>query len=411
MRILCLIILAGFARSASAEDWLQWGGPRGDFTVNTPPLVDSWPADGPRQLWKRTLGDGYSCILNRGNSLYTEYRDNNEGVVVALDAKTGATTWEYRYPFKLWPEMEQSFGKGPNATPAIIGDRIISISIDAIMRCLDINSGKLMWEQDLSAKFGRRKRVEEYGYSGSPLVHKNTIIVLVGGTDHAVVAFEPEKGEMVWKSAPGGISYAPPAITSLLGKEQYIYFEPEGVVAIDPNAGKLLWRSPIEFNNGNHLTPVVKCDDSNLVVGSQFSNGGGRLLKLSETDGKISPEQQWFTAKLRASHYTWIRVGDYIYGSLGDNNLTFLTGFEWRTGKLAWRERGFHKAQCLYADEKLVFIDENGVLALAKVSPGGIQILAQSKVLEGISWTLPTIVGTTLYARDKKNILALDLSK
>ncbi|MBI3835433.1 MAG: PQQ-like beta-propeller repeat protein [Planctomycetes bacterium] len=401
-------ILANVTR---ADDWLQWGGPHGDFTVDASGLAEKWPAAGPKQLWKRPLGDGYSAILCKGDKLFTEYREGDQCAVVALDAKTSSTIWEYRYSAKLFPDMEEGFGRGPNATPAIIGSKIISLSIDAHIRCLDLSSGKLLWEHDLPTEYGRRKRVEEYGYSNSPLIYKNMIIVPVGGTDHAVIAFEPEKGEVVWKSAAGGISYASSTLTTLTGRDQFIYFEPEGIAALDPTTGGVLWRSPIEFDNGNHLTPIVKCDDTHLWAGSQFPTGGGRLLELSENANSIGAKQSWFDKKMRASHWTLIRLGDYIYGSIGDNNVSFLAAFEWRTGKIAWRERGYHKAQSLYADGKLIFLDEEGKLVLAKISPSGLQVLAAATVAESPSWTLPTLVSTTLFVRDRKNIMAFDLGK
>jgi outer membrane protein assembly factor BamB len=399
------------AEPGHAQDWLQWGGPKGDFTVASTGLAEKWPADGPRPIWKRPLGDGYSGILCKGDRLFTEYRDGEEAIVVSLDARTGATGWEHRYPYKIWPEMDRGFGLGPNATPLIVGDRIISISIDAHVRCLDLHSGKLLWEHDLPAEFGRRKRVEEYGYSGSPLTYRNVIIVQVGGDHHSVVAFDPENGSIAWKGEAGGVSYAPAAITRLAGQDQYVYFEPEGVVGLDPLDGRVLWRSAIEFDNGNHLTPIVSCDENHLWVGSQFLTGGGRLLEVDRREKGMEATQIWFTNKLRASHWTNIRVGDFIYGSVGGNDVSFLSAFNWRTGEIAWRKRGFHKAQCLYADGKLLFLDESGQLAMARVLPGGAEILGTARVTESVSWTLPTLVGTKLYVRDRKHILALDLTE
>ena len=130
---------------------------------------------------------------------------------------------------------------------------------------------------------------------------------------------------------------------------------------------------------------------------------------MSAGDG-WSAEKVWFERKLQASHWTSIRLGDFIYGSVGGNDVSFLSAFNWRTGKIAWRERGLHKAQALFADEKLLFLDESGVLAIAKVSPESLQVLDQAKVADPVAWTLPTLVGTTLYLRDRKQILALDLA-
>jgi enterochelin esterase-like enzyme/outer membrane protein assembly factor BamB len=393
-----------------AEDWVQWGGPNGDFTVEVSGLAEWWPANGPRELWKRLLGEGYSSILAKGDTLYTMYRDGEEEVVIALNAADGATRWEHRYPVTPWPEMTPAFGSGPNATPLILGDRILSVSIDGQLRCLDLASGKLLWKHDLPAEYGRRERDEEYGYSASPLEYQGRALVLVGGTDHAVVAFDPADGSTVWKSAPGGISYAAPTLTTLGGKDQFLYFSPQGVVGLEPSTGRQLWHHPMEYNNGNHLTPMVKCDEEHIWVGSQFPTGGGRLLEIKADGGTWASRQLWFETYLRASHWTNIRLGDFIYGSTGGNNVSILTAFNWRTGEIAWRKRGFHKAQALYADGKLLFLDEDGSLVLARVSPEGLEVLDKAQVTEGISWPLPTLVDTRLYLRDKTHIIALDLA-
>jgi enterochelin esterase-like enzyme/outer membrane protein assembly factor BamB len=411
-RTLGLVLFSSllFVSPGQADDWLQWGGPNGDFTLEVEGLAEWWPEDGPKVLWKRPLGGGYSSILFKNDQLFTMYRDGDDEVVVSLDARTGATRWEHRYLAEIWPDMTPAFGLGPNATPLIVGDRIISIGIDGQVRCLDLSSGELKWKHDLPAEFGRRKRDEEYGYSNHPMHYKGNVIVLVGGTDHAVVAFDPADGSTVWKSEPGGISYAATTLTTLGGRDQFVYFEPEGVVGLDPSTGRTLWRHEMEYNNGNHLTPIVKCDENHIWVGSQFPSGGGRLLEITSSGKKWSARRIWFETYLRASHWTSIRIGDFIYGSTGGNEVSLLTAFNWKTGEVAWRHRGFHKAQSLYADGKLLFLDEDGLLGLAKVSPEGLEVLDSAQVTESISWTLPTLVDTTLFARDKKNILALDLA-
>ena len=404
-----IVALFVLAPQVDGQDWLQWGVPAGDFKVDATGLADTWPEGGPKQLWKRALGDGYSSILHKDGRLYTMYRDDDEEVIVALDAATGDTKWEHRCKPTLWPDMTLAFGLGPNATPLIVGDRLFAIGVDGYLRCLNIASGKVLWSHDLPAEFGRRKRIEEYGYSGSPVSYGQTIIVQVGGDDHAVVAYDTS-GSTVWKSDPGGVSYAPATIIKLAGHQQFIYFSPEGVNGLDPKTGKTLWHWPIEFSNGNHLTPIIQCDDNHIWVASQFSSGGGRLLKITPGTEKMSVEQLWFKRKLRASHWTAVRLGDTIYGSVGGNSVSFVAAFDWKTGKIHWRDRSFHKTQALYADGKLIFLDENGELVLAKVSPEEFKVLASAQVTEAVSWSLPTLVSNKLYLRDRKHIWALDLS-
>lgn len=394
----------------ASADWTSWAGSQGNFTVQAHGLLDTWPAAGPKQLWQRPLGEGYSAILCREGKLYTAYSTPEQEVVIALDAATGGTLWEHRYARAKWEEMDAGFGMGPNATPLMVDERIVSIGIAGQLRCLDRATGQLQWQLDLPAQFGRRKRQEEYGYSASPLLFDGKIIVQVGGDTHAIVALDPRDGTLAWRSQPGGVSYGAASIIELAGQDHYVYFEPEGVVALNPNNGKLLWRSPIPMNNGNHLTPVVKCDDHHLFVASQFRSGGGRLLKIARKNETYDVHELWFTPKLRASCWTHIRIGDTIYGSAGGHKTSLFAAFDWRTGKIHWRKRALHMAQCLYADGRLIILDQDGNLAMARVSPEGYELLGSTAVTERTSWTVPTLVGTTLYVRDRINIVALDLS-
>src|SRR5262245_15243253 len=193
---LFLIVSASGAPGTWAECWRAWGWRSGDFTIERQGIAEAWPEGGPHQLWKRPLGDGYSSILCKGDTLFTAYHDHGDEVVIALDARSGSTTWEQRQKVEFWPDMTKRFGPGPNATPLLMGGRLMHIGIDGRMRCLDATSGKLLWEKDLPGQFGRRKRIEEYGYSGSPLAYRDTVIVLVGGDGAAVVALNPADGKV-----------------------------------------------------------------------------------------------------------------------------------------------------------------------------------------------------------------------
>lgn len=74
------------------------------------------------------------------------------------------------------------------------------------------------------------------------------------------------------------------------------------------------------------------------------------------------------------------------------------------------RDRSFAKASFLRADGKLIVLDEDGVLGLARVTPAGMEVLSRAEVFRSRSWTVPTLSGTVLYARDLQEIAAFDLS-
>lgn len=58
----------------------------------------------------------------------------------------------------------------------------------------------------------------------------------------------------------------------------------------------------------------------------------------------------------------------------------------------------------------MILIDEDGTLALIEAAPSGLKALTKVPLLERISWTPPTLSGSTLYLRDRKNLMALDLA-
>src|ERR1700677_2993535 len=103
--------------AAVAEDWPVWGGKNRDFVVNTSGLANSWPATGPKKVWSRALGDGYSAIAEESGVLYTAYGRGSKDVIVALDAATGKTVWEYEYENPFTNAFSEKVGPGPYAMP------------------------------------------------------------------------------------------------------------------------------------------------------------------------------------------------------------------------------------------------------------------------------------------------------
>jgi predicted aspartyl protease len=104
-----------------------------------------------------------------------------------------------------------------------------------------------------------------------------------------------------------------------------------------------------------------------------------------------------------------IRIDDHIYGCSGDFSATLLSAVNVMTGAIAWQVR-FPKASLLYADGRVLILDETGQLSLATLSPEGMKIHCKANVLEPTAWTVPTLVGGTLYLRDRKTVKALDLT-
>jgi hypothetical protein len=65
----------------------------------------------------------------------------------------------------------------------------------------------------------------------------------------------------------------------------------------------------------------------------------------------------------------------------------------------------------LYADGKVILMEEDGDLSLVRLSPGGLETLASTPLFNTRAWTVPTLVGATLYARDRERIVKLNLGQ
>lgn len=395
-----------FVTSAFAQEWPQWGGPARNFKSPSKGLAASWPEKGPRRLWSRELGQGHSAIVVDGDTLYTMYSQGEQEVVIAVVANTGKTIWEHRYEAPT-AGMNYEFGVGPHATPLIVGNLVYTVGATAKLHALDKKTGKVAWAHDLlkeynGVKFGR-------GYPCSPIAYKNTVIVPVGRKGQALMAFNQKDGAVVWKKQDFDIAPASPIIITVDGQDQLVAFGGNDINGVDPNNGDLLWTHPHVTEWGLNISTPVWGED-NLLFCSSAYNGGSRVLKLTRKEGKTTVEELWFHRRMRVHIGTVIRIGDYLYGSSGDFGPSFLTAVEVKTGKTAWQDRSFSKASFIYADGKFIILDEDGNLALATISPEGVKVISKVELLTNKSWTVPTLVGTKLYVRDRKTLLALDLS-
>ena len=396
--------------------WTQWGGPTRDFMVASTGLANTWPASGPKRLWTRALGEGHSAILVEGGRLYTVYRPlgllsavrrSQEEVVTALDTATGKTIWEYRYASPT-EGADFSRGAGPHATPLIAGNRLFAVGSRREFFALDKNTGKVLWTHDLIKDYGAPSI--NRGMANSPLLYNNTILLPIGGKSQALGAFNPETGALVWRA--GDVEYAPasPVLITVDGQTQVVVFGGDRIVGMDPSNGRTLWSHPHKTDYGlNISTPIWSPADHLLIFSSAYGTGS-RALELRHSGGATTVVEKWALNRVRVHIGSIIRIGDIAYMSSGDFGPAFLSAVNVKTGAMAWQDRAFARAQLLYADNKLVVLDEDGVLGLATVSPQGLKVLARAQILEHLAWTPPTLVGRTLYVRDRKTIAAYDLS-
>jgi outer membrane protein assembly factor BamB len=417
-----LLILVASAPAPQAG-WPQWGGPTRDFKSPSTGLAASWPESGPRELWSRPLGDGYSAIVTDGGTLYTMYRplkgifstivgkvtgDAREPeVVIALDAATGKTLWEHVYDAPLQPDMGMEYGPGPHATPLLAGDLVFAPGVTGMLHALDKKTGKVVWSHDLWKELGGKKQGR--GYSCSPLAFDNNLILTLGGASQALVALDQKTGRVAWRNGSFDPSPSSPMLIDVDGQPQLVIFHADGVAGLDPVTGATYWNHPHRTDYGLNISTPVWGEDHLLFMSSAYS-GGSRVIELRQAMGRTTVREVWANRRMRLHIGNAMRLGNLVIGASGDFGPAIFTALDVRNGEVVWQERGLARASSLFADGKMILLDENGVLALARPDATGLHIQSKAEVLTNRAWTIPTLVGTKLYLRDRVNIKALELS-
>jgi len=330
-------------------------------------------------------------------------------MVIALDEATGRTLWEQRYPAR---PLDFKYGAGPHATPLIVGSRLFTAGTNNQLFALDKSTGKVLWSHDLVKEFGAQETLircpVKAGLSASPLASGDMVIVLAGGPAQGVMAFHQETGAVVWKAGDINVAQASPILIDLDGETQLVVFGGHSVNGFDPRTGRQLWTHPHDTRFDMNMGTPIWGPGNLLFITSAYDNGS-RMLRLSRKGSSTAVEERWHSLRMRVEFTSSIRMGDFIVGSSGDFGPTFLSAIDVETGKVLWQDRRFSRANLLLADGKLVVLDEEGLLGLARTSRHGLEVLAEHQVLTSWSWTTPTLVGSNLYIRDKKTIAKLEL--
>ncbi|HSR50315.1 MAG TPA: PQQ-binding-like beta-propeller repeat protein [Acidobacteriota bacterium] len=393
----------------ASYDWTQWGGPNRDFILpQAGPLATEWPESGPKELWSKPFGDGFSAILYEDGRLYTMRRQGDSDVVVSLDAETGETLWETSYDSPTTDDMVLDFGPGPISTPLIAGDRLYTVSSTVKFHCLDKKDGKILWSHDLrqelqASHLGR-------GYGPSPIAYDDLVILGVGGQQSGVVAFDQASGEIRWKTDGYPPSYSSPILVNFGGRDMLIISMGPARAGLDPSTGEVIWRLDTPKVTGSMMSTQHFGED-HILFGSMAYGGGSRAIKLKKEGGDFIAEELWYTRRMRVMYASFVRIGDYIYGSSGDFGPAFLQCLNIHDGKIMWRKRGFSRSHLVQVGDQVLILDEDGDLAIATATPDDLTVHAQANILERTAWTPPTVIGSTVYVRNRKEIKALDLSR
>ncbi|MCG8457062.1 MAG: PQQ-like beta-propeller repeat protein [Holophagales bacterium] len=394
-----------------APAWPAFGGPSGNFVVPWPAGELEWSEAGPRELWRSAIGQGYSGIVGTEERIFVTYLDGAgdeaEDAITALDAEDGRALWSRRFPNRPREGNLVQFGRGPNATPLLLADRVITLGYNGELRAFDPEDGQLLWQRDLVPEL--EAEVRRWGFSASPIFHGGHVIVAVGGKRHGIAAFDPADGQLAWGGPATSASYATPVVIDVEGRTQLLYFAADALIAVDPENGLELWRHGITNKWSNHSTMPVWASDDLLWVVSQLESGA-RALRLSlGNDGAPTVEVAWKNPDVQLHYWSSLRLGNTVYSSAGRDG-SVLTAVDVVSGRVRWKEKGFPQLNFVHTPAGTLALDAGGTLHLLELSSEGLKVRRSVPVFDADTWTAPTAIGSRLYLRDPETLRTFDLS-
>lgn len=410
---LAFVALASFASAEPSAGWSQWRGPNRDGVSPETGLLREWPADGPKLLWDaKNLGGGMGSISIADGKIFVQGKRKEGQCVVALDAKTQA---------ELWTTVVSEKGDQPNGAPTVSDGLVFAVSKDGKLLCCAANDGKTVWSKDYAADFGGQM-MSGWGYSESPLVDGDALIVVPGGKEAMLVALNKKTGATMWKAptpdmgkkGKDGAGYTGAIISNGGGVKQYVTLVGRGLISVRASDGKVLWTyNEVANGTANIPTPLVWDD---YVFASSGYGTGAALLRLERSADGVAGKEQYFlkAAEFQNHHGGMVRIGDYIYAGKGHNN-GFPICLEWKTGKIVWEQAerpGKESAAVIAADGQLYFRWQDGVMGLIDATPSGYKLRGSFKlpVIKGQSWPHPAVQDKKLYIRVQDDLLCYDIA-
>ena len=191
-----LLVSPNAVAGAPSDDWPGFRGPNGNGQLQSGLPTGE---EGELQLrvgWKKTLGSGYSGIAVGGGIAVTATSNAKRDQVMAFDPASGAERW--RADLGALTVGVGGSKDGPISTPAIRDGRVFMVSTQGNLVALDLRSGEALWSVHLVEDLGSARPI--YGFSTSPAVAGDVVVVQAGGSKGSLVGIEASTGAVRWRS-------------------------------------------------------------------------------------------------------------------------------------------------------------------------------------------------------------------
>lgn len=384
----------------TSKDWPDFRGKDRDGRVYGVTINSDWSTP-PKMVWRHKVGPAWSSFTVVGKYLFTQEQRGEDEAVVCYNAETGDEVWEHLDESRF---KEAASGVGPRATPTIHQEKIYSLGAKGILNCLDIRTGKKIWAKDI-AKDADAK-VPEWGFSSSPLIVNDLVIVFAGGEKGGVLAYDKNTGAAAWKYGGKDISYSSAQLAKIDDVPQVLMFTNAGLVSLDPGTGEKLWESLWEVKMGARIVQPNLANGHAIFMATGYGVGTS-LVSASKGEKGWEVKQEWKSFRFKPYFNDFIVHEGHFYGFNGPA----ICCYRVEDGKKIWQERGFDHGQLVFLAEQklLVVLGEHGEVGLVEASPEGYHELGRFQGIEGKTWNHPVVVNGMLYIRNDEYMACYDL--
>jgi outer membrane protein assembly factor BamB len=407
-------------------DWPQFRGPNRDNISTETGLYRTWPAGGPKVLWKVAVGDGYAGAAIRNGRVYLNDYDmeKKEHVVRCISLADGKDLWRWSYPVSIAPNHGIT-----RTVPAVGQNLVFSLDPKARFHALDIKTGKLVWQKNLVQEY--KASIPQWYVGQNPLLEGDRVLVATGG-DALAVGFDQASGKEVWR-APNELkdlmSHTSLMPATIGGVKQYLYMTMNKVIGIAAADGKILWNIPFIAKMAACPSPL-SIGDGRIFVTSGYEAGSKMIQVQKEGAGFTARELFKLTSKqFNSEVHTPILYQNHLFavdssnvgrgpdGNLQVGRFTCVS----LDGKVVWQSpvvandpaatRSFYLGGFMLADGMFFVLEANtGMLRLLDANTKQYKELASAQILGGEEvWGPMALSDGKLVIRDMNKMVCLQV--
>ncbi len=363
-------------------------------------IATDWAASPPKELWRRPIGPGWSSFSVHGDVFYTQEQRGEEEIVAAYRVSTGAPVWKHRDKARFW---ESNGGPGPRGTPTLHNGRVYSLGATGILNVLDEPTGRVIWSRN--AGTDSNTKIPDWGFSASPLLVDDMVIVAVAGK---LVAYDRETGAPRWIGPDGGPGYSSPHVVTIHGVPQIILLDAKGATSVSPTTGTKLWDVTVTTSGmaAPIVQPAMTADGDVLISAGDIS--GLHRFAVTNASGTWAASKTWSTIGLKPYFNDLVVHEGHAYGFDG----SMLACVDVVDGKRKWKGGRYGNGQLVLLPDQdlLIVVTEEGELALVSATTDKFTELGRIPAIAGKTWNHPVLVGDTLLVRNGEEMAAFKLA-